>query len=153
MPNNMEKKKIADALNKLVEINNDRTTGYERAVDETEDSMLKSLFTKFASQSRSYRSELEGLVRSHGEEPVSGTTTSGKFYRAWMDIKSALTGKDRKAIIASCEYGEDVAKETYEDVLKNTEEMPSEVRSVVERQYSEITDAQNQVRTLRDTAK
>jgi uncharacterized protein (TIGR02284 family) len=147
----MENNKIADALNKLVEINNDRVVGYEKAVDETEDTMLKSLFTRFAAQSRSYRSELEGLVRSHGEDPVEGTTTSGKFYRAWMDIKAALTGKDRKAIIASCEYGEDVAKETYEEFLKDVEQVPATVRSVVERQFAEIKEAHNQIKNLRDT--
>jgi uncharacterized protein (TIGR02284 family) len=149
----MEKEKIADALNKLVEINNDRVVGYEKAADETDDSSLKSLFTKFAAQSRSYRSELEGLVRSQGDEPVEGTTTSGKFYRAWMDIKAALTGKDRKAIIASCEYGEDVAKETYQDVLKEMDGVTSQVRSILERQYAEITEAHNQVKALRDMAK
>jgi uncharacterized protein (TIGR02284 family) len=147
----MEKDKIVDALNKLVEINNDRVEGYEKAIDETEDTMLKSLFTRFAAQSRSNRSELEGLVRSHGEDPVEGTTTSGKFYRAWMDIKSALTGKDRKAIIASCEYGEDVAKDTYREVLKDVEELPAAERSIVERQYSEIMEAHNKVKNLRDT--
>jgi uncharacterized protein (TIGR02284 family) len=149
----MEKDKMANALNKLVEINNDRIEGYEKALEETDDSSLKSLFTKFAAQSRSYRSELEGLVRSEGEEPAEGTTTSGKFYRAWMDIKAALTGKDRKAIIASCEYGEDVAKETYQEVLKDTDGITSQVRSILERQYAEITEAHNQVKAMRDMAK
>lgn len=31
-----------------------------------------------------------------------------------MDVKAALTGKDRKAILNSCEYGEDIAKDSYE---------------------------------------
>lgn len=147
----MENEKIADALNKLVEINNDRVVGYEKAMEETDDMMLKSLFSNFADQSRSFRSELEGLVRSHGEDPVEGTTTSGKFYRAWMDIKAALTGKDRKAIIASCEYGEDVAKETYEEALKDMDNIPVSVRSILERQYGEIMEAHNQVKALRDS--
>ena len=148
----MENNKIGDLLNKLVEINNDRTVGYEKAVDETDDSSLKTLFSKFASQSRSYRAELEGLVRSQGEDPIEGTTTSGKFYRAWMDIKAALTGKDRKAIIASCEFGEDVAKETYQDVMKELNGVSTSILSVVERHYAEILDAHNQVKKLRDTA-
>jgi uncharacterized protein (TIGR02284 family) len=147
----MEKEKIADALNKLIEINNDRVEGYERAEKETDDNGLKTLFTRFAAQSRSNKSELEGLVRSHGEEPAQGTTTSGKFYRAWMDIKSALTGKDRKAIVASCEYGEDVAKETYQDVIKDLDGASSTVQAILMRQHSEIKEAHDQVKALRDT--
>jgi uncharacterized protein (TIGR02284 family) len=142
---------FAYCLIKVFKINNDRVEGYERAEKETDDLTLKTLFTKFAAQSRSYKSELEGLVRSHGEDPATGTTTSGKFYRAWMDIKSALTGKDRKAIVASCEFGEDVAKETYQDVLKDLNEASSTVRAILERHLSEITEAHNQIKSLRDT--
>ena len=34
-----------------------------------------------------------------------------------MDLKSVLTGKDRKAILNSCEYGEEVAIDTYATTL------------------------------------
>lgn len=147
----MENKDIAKALNKLVEINNDRVEGYEKAAKETDDSSLKALFMRFSAQSRSFRSELEGLVRSQGEDPIEGTTTSGKFYRAWMDIKAALSGKDRKAIVASCEYGEDVAKETYEEVIKDLSVAPTTLMSVIQRHYQEITEAHNQIKMMRDT--
>lgn len=33
---------------------------------------------------------------------AEGTLISGKFFRVWMDVKAALTGKDRKAILNSC---------------------------------------------------
>jgi uncharacterized protein (TIGR02284 family) len=147
----MENNKIADALNKLVEINNDRVEGYEKAANETDDAALKALFLKFSAQSRSYRAELEGLVRSQGADPIEGTTTSGKFYRAWMDIKAALSGKDRKAIVSSCEFGEDVAKDTYKDVLHDLGNAPEHVRSIIQRHYSEIREAHDQIKAMRDT--
>ncbi len=147
----MENNKVADNLNKLVEINNDRLEGYDRAAKETDDADLKTLFTKFSSQSRAFRSELEGLVRSHGASPTDGTTTSGKFYRAWMDIKAALTGKDRKAIVSSCEFGEDVAKDTYKDALHELNGTNDSVLSVVQRQYAEIREAHDKIKTLRDS--
>lgn len=147
----MENKKAAEALNKLVEINNDRIEGYDRAAKETEDGDLKVLFTKFSAQSSGFRTELEGFVSLFGETPTEGTTTSGKFYRAWMDIKAALTGKDRKAIISSCEFGEDVAKDTYKDVLHDMDGMPDNVRSVIQKQYAEIKEAHDKIKAMRDT--
>jgi len=36
-----------------------------------------------------------------------------------MDVKAALTGKDRKAILNSCEYGEGWATNTYEKALQD----------------------------------
>ena len=46
----MENKEITSCLNKLIEINNDRVEGYDKASKETDDSDLKSLFSKFSSQ-------------------------------------------------------------------------------------------------------
>jgi uncharacterized protein (TIGR02284 family) len=142
-----------DALNKLVEINNDRVEGYERAADETEDNGLKAMFLQFCSQSRQYRSQLEILIRELGGEPVEGTTASGKLYRVWMDLKAALAGKDKKAIISSCEYGEDVAKDAYKDFFEDddTKDMPERMRSIVQNQYSEIKQAHDTVKAMRES--
>ena len=143
---------LANKLNKLVEINNDRIEGYEKAMKETEDSDLKSLFTRFGSQSQKFHAELAREVSKLGEKPVSGTTTSGKFYRAWMDIKSALTGRDRKAILSSCEFGEDVAKDTYKSVMDDNE-LSSDLQGIVRKQYNELLSAHNEIKHLRDAVK
>ena len=103
----MENEKAIDVLNTLVEINNDRIEGYETATKETNEPDLKVLFTKLAETSQDCRIELEREVELLGGTPAKGTKVSGKFFRAWMDVKAAITGKDRKAILESCEYGED----------------------------------------------
>ena len=118
----MENKKAIDVLNKLVEINNDRIEGYETAGKETTEPDLKVLFTKLAETSQDCRIELEREVELLGGTPAKGTKVSGKFFRAWMDVKAAITGKDRKAILESCEYGEDQALKTYESVLEDDSE-------------------------------
>jgi uncharacterized protein (TIGR02284 family) len=145
-----EKAEVSTELNKLVTINNDRIEGYERAANETKDSELKQLFTKFASQSRRFNNELSTEVRNAGGTVETGTTTSGKFYRAWMDIKAAISGKDRKAILASCEFGEDVAKDTYKEILEDNH-LPVNVKTLVNSQFNEITSAHDEVRRLRDS--
>lgn len=144
--------KMIGLLNTLTEINNDRIEGYERAAKETDHSDLKLLFNKLATQSRTYRSELGREITQLGGTPVEGTTTSGKFYRAWMDVKAALTGRSRKSIIASCEFGEDVALETYKEVLENNDVViPSNIRQLVVRQKNEIQRAHDSIKALRDT--
>jgi uncharacterized protein (TIGR02284 family) len=152
MEDNNKYEGIASGINKLIQINNDRIEGYERATDETNDAELKAMFMQFASQSRQFRSQLEILVREYGEEPVEGTTASGKLYRVWMDIKSALTGKDKKAIINNCEYGEDVAKDEYKNFLEDddNEDVPERVKMVVQSQYAEIKQAHDTVKRMRE---
>lgn len=110
----MEREKTIDVLNSLITINNDRIEGYETASEGTEEHDLKTLFARFISTSQKCKRELIMEVRTLGGEVAEGTKTSGKIYRIWMDVKAALTGKDRKAILDSCEYGEDEAQDTYE---------------------------------------
>lgn len=143
--------KVIKLLNSLIEINNDRVEGYEKAAKETDDQELKSLFSSLASQSRSYKIQLIPKVTILKGKTVEGTTTSGKFYRAWMDIKAALSGKDRHTIISSCEFGEDVALNTYEDALKSDVVLSSELRQIIQEQRNEIKAAHDKIKGMRDT--
>jgi uncharacterized protein (TIGR02284 family) len=115
----MEKEKTIEVLNTLITINNDRIEGYETAAKETEEQDLKVLFGQFSSTSQKCKDDLIIEVSKLGGIPAEGTKTIGKFFRVWMDVKSALTGKDRKVILNSCEFGEGVAKDTYKKVLGN----------------------------------
>ncbi len=142
------------ALNDLIKINNDRIVGYQKGLEGTEDADLKTLFTGYIAQSQKNATQLEALVTSLGGEPTDATTTAGKFYHAWMDVKSAFTGKDRHSILADCEYGEDVAKKAYKEALADVDLIWSpEVSSTISKQNEGILSAHNEVKALRDTAK
>lgn len=146
-------KDIVKHLNGLIEINNDRVEGYHKAAEETKDAALRSLFERFADQSRGYRNELASLVRSNGGEPAEGTTNSGKLYRVWMDIKAAMAGNDRKAVLSNCEYGEDVALESYRGVTEAKDfTISGNVRDVLQKQQTEIKGAHDEIKRMRDTA-
>src|SRR6266550_3739686 len=129
-----ESKKLIDTVNHVIRINKDRVEGYKLAARETEDTQLKNLFAKFSSDSMQFREELIAYVTRLGGKPEEDTTQQGKVYRAWMEIKKALTGRDRKAIIGSCEFGEDAALEAYDDALKADVVMPSALRDMLHRQ-------------------
>jgi uncharacterized protein (TIGR02284 family) len=143
--------KIVDVLNNLVQINNDRIEGYERAAKETEDSDLKSLFNQMASKSHMMKSQLSSEVIKRSGKPTESTTTSGKAFRVWMDFKAALTGKNKKAILDSCEFGEDAAQGTYEDVLKDGTELPGELAALISNQKTQLREDHDRVKSLRDS--
>ncbi|MEO5570374.1 MAG: PA2169 family four-helix-bundle protein [Bacteroidia bacterium] len=144
--------KTVSVLNGLIEINNDRIDGYEKAAKEIEENDLKSLFTEFANDSRQHRGELITEVVSHGGSPAEGNTAAGKVYHAWMDIKAALTAKDTKGIVNSCEYGEDAAVEAYDDALKS-DGLSQKLRSVVIRQRAGVKQSHDKIKMIRDSAK
>lgn len=147
----MNKDNSIDVLNTIIEINNDRIEGYETAEKETDQADLKSLFSEFMHNSQNCKTELVNEVRRLGGTPTEGTTTSGKVYRVWMDIKSALTGRDRKAILNSCEYGEDAAMETYQKALTNhSEDLTLEQQAMLRRQHTLIKADHDKVKSLRD---
>jgi len=146
----MENSKNIDALNELIEINNDRIEGYETASKETEDADLKSLFAGLTSTSLKNVSELRSEVTRLGGTAEEGTRVTGKFFRAWMDVKAALTGNNRHAILDSCEFGEDKALETYESVLEKSEALTAEQRQLVVEQQTALRADHDKVKALRD---
>ena len=149
----MKNEKSIEVLNNLIEINNDRIEGYETALKETNESDLTSLFTRYISNSRKFKSELVAEVTRMGGEPEDGTRASGKIYRAWMEVKAAVTGKERKTVLNSCEYGEDVALETYKDVMEDHFiDLSGDQQKLVSTQYRQIKADHDAVRNLRDQA-
>jgi|SRR5579875_1719079 len=145
--------KVIGILNDLIQINNDRIVGYEKAIGELkdDDADLRSLFHRYIQQSKEYQSELRTEVTRLGGEPSDGTTNSGKVYRVWMDLKAAITGKDRTTILNNCEFGEDAAQKAY-DMALNTDdtELESSVRDLIVRQKSALKVGHDEVKRLRD---
>jgi uncharacterized protein (TIGR02284 family) len=147
----MENEKSVNVLNALIQINNDRIEGYETAAKETEDSDLKSLFAHLQSTSQNNLNGLRTEVMRLGGAPEEGTRVTGKFFRVWMDVKAALTGNDRKAILNSCEFGEDKALETYEDTIEdNSEKLSSEQLAMIREQQAHLRADHDRIKSLRD---
>ncbi len=147
----MNKEKTIEVLNSLIQINNDRIEGYETASKETEEHDLKALFARFEQTSKRCRDELQREVLTLGGTPLAGTKLTGKFFRVWMDVKAVLTGKDRKAILNSCEYGEDVAVATYTKAYENNpEDLSVDMRTLIMVQHGLIKADHDKVKTMLD---
>lgn len=142
---------IVDVLNDLIRINHDRITGYEKASDKAKDTDadLKSTFQRMAEESSLYASELTQEVVKLGGEPATGTTNSGKIYRVWMDVKATFTGKDREAILASCEHGEDAAQAAYKTALESGD-LSFGCRELVTRQKAALKTSHDTIKRYRD---
>jgi uncharacterized protein (TIGR02284 family) len=148
-----QNEKLTSVLNELVKINNDRIVGYQKAAEETEDTALKVVFNKMAGDSRQYHEELSNeIVRLQGRV-TTDTTLSGKFYRVWMDIKAAVAGRDRTAILDSCEFGEDAAQEAYQLALESDAEIPADTRQLIVNQKTSLKTAHDAIKKMRDVSK
>ncbi|GAB4007400.1 PA2169 family four-helix-bundle protein [Spirosoma sp. KCTC 42546] len=143
-------KEIVDDLNDLVKINNDRIQGYEKAIEDNEDAQLDDLFRHYVIQSQNFRSQLaDHIVRIDGTGVSDATSTdvTSKIHRAWIDIKSALTGKDRDTVLSSVEFGENAAIEAYQDAI-NKDHIPAYIKEDLQKQLSELQVAFDKIKSL-----
>ncbi len=140
---------VISCLNGLIQTCRDGQEGFKEAAEGIERSDLKSAFYEFSQQRADFAGILQGLVRSLGGEPETEGSFSGALHRGWIDIKSAVTGRDEKAILNECERGEDSAKSAYTDALEMS--LPANVADVVRQQSQAVQAAHNKVKEMRDS--
>lgn len=136
----------------MVEINNDRIQGYEKAIESVEptDVDLIQVFSKMISNSRSHIQELSQHVLTLGGEVTKDTTASGKLFRTWMGIKSAFSADDRTSTLELCESGEDAALKAYKEALKSEEGLTVETVQLLQSQRASLRVDYDEIRALRD---
>ncbi|GAA4385313.1 PA2169 family four-helix-bundle protein [Hymenobacter koreensis] len=152
-----DNKMLHGVLNELVETLKDGERGYSEALTDVKDQDLKEVFKKYAVQRDGYLTELENAMHNlnlHPEEAKEGKLDSvvGTAHRAWINIKSVVTSNDRHSILAECERGEDYAVKAFQKAVQ-AEGLPSNIKSIVEKQYNGIREAHDQIRSLRDSSK
>jgi uncharacterized protein (TIGR02284 family) len=143
----MDKDDLIATLNDLIETSRDGEEGFRTCADAVNSAQLKQTFEQAASRCAQAVSELQAKVRSLGGDPERRSSLSSSLHRAWVDIKSTITGMDEAAILAECERAEDVAKKAYEDAL--SKDLPVDLRAIVERQYQGVIQHRDRVRQLR----
>ncbi|MEO8308265.1 MAG: PA2169 family four-helix-bundle protein [Pseudomonadota bacterium] len=137
-------------LNDLIETSKDGEKGFAKAAEDTKSAQLKAIFMQASSRCAASARELQEQVRALGGEPEDGGSALGAMHRGWLDVKLAVTGRDDKAILSECERGEDVAKASYAKALR--ENLPANVRAIVERQNTGVLANHDRVLALRNAA-
>lgn len=148
----MQNDKSIAVLNTLIEINNDRIEGYRTAFRQTNEEDLRSLFSRLGRTSQKCKAELVQEVNRLGGTPIQGTRNTGKVFRLWMDLKLTLTGKDRNAILDSCEYGEDVTTNIYNTaIIERTNVLTIIQKKMISDQCRMITSDHDKIKQERYT--
>jgi uncharacterized protein (TIGR02284 family) len=147
-----QQKEIISTINGLIETLKDGQEGFQQAAEAVNDSGLKSVLNEYSLQRAKFAGELQSEARQLGEdEPEESSSASGAAHRAWINLKSALTGGDDHAILAECERGEDSAVKEYREAME--EDLSAPIREIVSRQFSEVQSAHDRIKGLRDAAK
>ena len=140
---------VISTLNGLIETCKDGQEGFKHAAEGITDSQIKSAFYEYGQQRAQFAGELQTLVRELGGDPENSSSILGTLHRGWIDIKSAVTGKDEAAVLNEAERGEDVAKDAYKSALEQN--LPMNVRSILEEQYRAVKEAHDNVKMMRNT--
>jgi uncharacterized protein (TIGR02284 family) len=128
-------------LNELIETCKDGQNGFQEAAEGVERSDLKSLFYEYSQQRSQFAGELQSLVREIGGDPEDSGSVAAAVHRGWINIKSAVTGKDDNAILSECERGEDSAKNAYQKATE--QDLPANVKTTIQEQYNAVKQAQS----------
>jgi uncharacterized protein (TIGR02284 family) len=139
----------ASTLNELIQTSRDGENGFRAAAESVEDSNLRRLLESYAQQRAEFVAELQLEVRRLAQDPVDTGHAAAAFHRGWLDIKASLTGRDEAAVIAECERGEDIAVGVYQKALDS--DLPADLRMVVQRQFLEVQQAHDHIRSLERT--
>lgn len=142
-------KQTEEILQDLIRINNDRVAGYERAIKELEsgDDDLKILFAAMIAESHHAKLALAEEVQVMGQDVENETTSSGKIYRIWMDVKGVFSGHNRNTILGDCHTGEDAAQKAYSAALAH-EHLPAYLRDMIETQRKTFKASHDEIKAL-----
>ena len=137
---------VVSILNDLIQTCEDGIHGFRTAADAVRNPAAKALFASRLPKIELGERELKAEVRRLGGDPDKSGTVAGAMHRGWINLKSAITGKNEEAIVMECERGEEHATHAYEDAMQK--DLPAETRTIIERQYRGVVENLERVRAL-----
>jgi uncharacterized protein (TIGR02284 family) len=135
-------------LNSLIETTLDSAHGYEEAAEHARDGQLKTMFSERSRRRQDLARQLQQEVRTFGGDPKDSQSVLGKAHNKFVDLKSALTGGNEKAVVDEVERGEDVIKAKFEKALKD-DDLPPNARQVVSHAYESIRADHDEISRLK----
>lgn len=135
-------------LNTLTTTLIDSANGYEHAAKDSDNPRFQEIFRQRASERRQVVEDLRSEIRRLGGDPPDDGSLMGKTHQAWLDLKSAVTGRDEKNVVNSVEAGEDYLKEKFETAL-DSGDLTGESRQVIERAYQSVRSGHDQMSQLK----
>ena len=135
-------------LNTLLATLTDSINGYRESAEHVQSAEFRQLFLDSAEERSRAANDLRAEVSRLGGEPNDDGSVLGKTHQVFLDLKSAVTGRDDKAIINEVERGEDYLKEKFEAALKS-DSLTGESRSVVEQAFASVRSGHDRIAQIK----
>jgi uncharacterized protein (TIGR02284 family) len=123
---------LIGTLNDLIETCRDGINGFRTAADGVSSPIAKEVFLSRVHLIEKGLGDLDAAVQRLGGDPVDHGHPAASMHRAWINIKSAVTLRDDRAIINEVVRGEEVAIQHYREALDKP--LPADIRAMVEMQ-------------------
>ncbi|MEO6433282.1 MAG: PA2169 family four-helix-bundle protein [Sphingomicrobium sp.] len=135
-------------LNGLIATTIDSVDGYRTSAEDIQSPELKQRFIDRASERETMVAGLRGQVSTLGGNPEDDGTILAGAHRMFVDLKSAVTGKDDKAVINEVERGEDHIKAKFKDALAD-DTLSAETREVIQVAWTSVKAGHNEMSSLK----
>jgi uncharacterized protein (TIGR02284 family) len=141
----MNKEKVINKLNHLLNRSYDAEKGYTEAANHISSASLNRWLQENGLQRYRFGHELKSEIKNLGGTPNKGTTFMGEMHKLWMDFKSNFTYNDEAAMLNEAIRGEKTALEDYESTISETS-LPLETKILLEDQRDSI---KSNIRTMK----
>ena len=135
-------------LNDLIATTYDSINGYTEAAENSDSQRFAAMFIARSIEREAAVKTLRTEVIRLGGKPDDNGTVLGGAHRMFMNLKSVVTGRDEKAIIAEVEQGEDHIKAKFEDALADSDISP-QVMHTIRECFVSIKQGHDEMRDLK----
>src|SRR4051794_2231544 len=91
-------------LNHLIRTCRDGQEGFLTAAENIGNDEAKNVLNEYSLQRAKFTGELQAASHSLGDSnPENVSSVGGTLHRGWINLKTAVAGRDRHAILADCE--------------------------------------------------
>lgn len=144
-------KETVNVLQNIIEKNYDAEKGYKKAMQDAKNASLKEFLKEQAAQRSRFATAIDLKLRQLDETPKESGSTSGALHRAWIDIKSSLSGNEDEAVLEEVIRGEKASVDEYQEVLEKHTLAP-DISQELRSQMSTIQNTLDRVKTMEDIA-
>ncbi len=135
-------------LNTLIATLLDSIEGYQKSAEDVENPRFAELFNERARERQQAVTKLQAAVAHAGGTPEDEASTLGSMHRMFVDLKSAVTGRDDKAIVNEVERGEDYLKEKFETAMRNAD-LSAHAQAAVSEAWTSVKAGHDQMSQLK----
>lgn len=136
-------------LQELLVKNYDANKGFKKAMKEAKGPALKEYLKKQAFLHHRYATEIDKLIHSLNEKPISEGSTVGRFHRVWMDIMIGISDNDDQKILEECIRGQKATLKEYQEKMRKNN-FSSEIKEVLKNHLLELELTLKEVNSLED---